>query len=47
MKFEVLMAVNNKIKVFWVMVPCNPVDIYKRFRGTYCSFRTYCLHHMG
>jgi hypothetical protein len=27
--------------VFWVVAPCNLVDVYRRFRGTYC------LHHQG
>jgi hypothetical protein len=27
--------------VFWVVVPCSLVEVYRRFRGT-C-----CLHHQG
>jgi hypothetical protein len=39
MRSEVLTAVSMKMAVFWVAVPCSLVDIYQRFRGTYC------LHH--
>jgi hypothetical protein len=27
--------------VFWVVTPCNLVEIYRRFRGTCCP------HHQG
>jgi hypothetical protein len=27
--------------VFWVIAPCSPVEVYRRFRGPYC------LHHQG
>jgi hypothetical protein len=30
-----------KIAVFWVVAPCNLVEVYRRFRGA-C-----CLHHQG
>jgi hypothetical protein len=30
-----------KMAVFWVVVPCSLVEVYRRFRGT-C-----CLHHQG
>jgi hypothetical protein len=39
--FEVLTAVSTKMTVFWVVAPCNLVEIYKRFKGP-C-----CLHHQG
>jgi hypothetical protein len=39
--FEVLMAVNTKMAVFWVVAPCSLVEVYQRFRGP-C-----CLHHQG
>jgi hypothetical protein len=32
---------NQKISVFWVVVPCSLVEIYRRFRGA-C-----CLHYQG
>jgi hypothetical protein len=36
---EVLTAVTMKMAVFWVVVPCRLVWVYRRFRGLYC------LHH--
>jgi hypothetical protein len=24
-----------KMAVFWVVVPCSPVEVYQRFRGVY------------
>jgi hypothetical protein len=39
--FEVLTAVNTKMAVFWIAVPCSLVEVYQRFRGP-C-----CLHHHG
>jgi hypothetical protein len=30
-----------KMTVFWVVAPCSPVEVYRRFIGT-C-----CLHHKG
>jgi hypothetical protein len=27
--------------VFWVVAPCSPVEVYRRFRGP-C-----CFHHQG
>jgi hypothetical protein len=39
--FEVLTAVSKKMAVFWVVAPCNLVEIYQRFR------RSCCLHHQG
>jgi hypothetical protein len=38
---EVLMAAGMKMAVFWVVAPCNLVEVYQCFRGT-C-----CLHHQG
>jgi hypothetical protein len=40
-RFEVLTVANMKMAVFWVVVPCSLVDVYRRLRGT-C-----CLHHQG
>jgi hypothetical protein len=40
-EFEVLTAVSTKMAVFWVVAPCNLVEVYQRFRGP-C-----CLHHQG
>jgi hypothetical protein len=39
--FQVLTAVSTKMAVFWVVAPCNLVEVYQRFRGP-C-----CLHHQG
>jgi hypothetical protein len=39
--FEVLKAVNTKMAVFWVIVPCSLVEVYQRFR---CPC---CLYHQG
>jgi hypothetical protein len=41
LEFEVLTAVSTQMAVFWVVVPCSLVDVYRRFRDT-C-----CLHHQG
>jgi hypothetical protein len=30
-----------KMAVFWVVSPCSLVDVFRRFRGSYC------LHHQG
>jgi hypothetical protein len=35
------MAASMKMAVFWVVVPCSLVEVYRRFRGA-C-----CLHHQG
>jgi hypothetical protein len=40
-RFHVLKAVSTKMAVFWVVAPCSLVEVYQRFR------RTYCLHHQG
>jgi hypothetical protein len=37
--FEVLMAASMKMAVFWIVALCSLVEVYQRFRGTYC------LHH--
>jgi hypothetical protein len=34
--FEGLTAVNMKMAVFWVVVPCRLVWVYRHFRGLYC-----------
>jgi hypothetical protein len=55
-KFDVLVAVNNKIMVFWNMMPCSSVEWHWNFRGTYCfhlhnlkdknrNVSTFLLHH--
>jgi hypothetical protein len=36
LRFEVLTAVNMKITVFWDVIPCRLVNIYKYFGGTCC-----------
>jgi hypothetical protein len=33
MRFEVLLATNMKMAVFWVVASCNLIDIDRRFRG--------------
>jgi hypothetical protein len=35
-KFEVLAAVSLKVVVFWVVVPCSLVEVYRRFKGACC-----------
>jgi hypothetical protein len=40
-RFQVLTAASMKMTVFWDVAPCSLVDVYRRFRGTYC------LHHQG
>lgn len=32
-RFEVLMVVSMKIVVFWIIVPCSLVDVYRCFRN--------------
>jgi hypothetical protein len=39
--FEVLTAVSIKMTVFWVVTLCHLVEVYHRFRGTFC------FHHQG
>jgi hypothetical protein len=39
--FEVHTAASKKIAVFWVVVPCSLIEVYRRLR------RTCCLHHQG
>jgi hypothetical protein len=34
--FVVLSAVTTNITVFWYLLPCNLVEVYQRFVGTYC-----------
>jgi hypothetical protein len=38
-RFQVLTAASMKMAVFWVLVPCSLVELYRRFRGAFC------LHH--
>jgi hypothetical protein len=38
-RFQVLMAANMKMAVFWTVALCSLVEVYRRFRGS-C-----CLHH--
>jgi hypothetical protein len=33
---EVVTAVNTKGIISWDVTPCNPVEVYRRFGGTYC-----------
>jgi hypothetical protein len=40
-RFQVLTAANMKMTVFWDVAPCSLVEVYRRFRGTYC------LNHQG
>jgi hypothetical protein len=35
------MSASMKMAVFWVVVPCSLVEVYRRFKGD-C-----CLHHQG
>jgi hypothetical protein len=39
--FQVLAAVSMKMVVFWDVAPFSLVEIYRRFRGSYC------LHHQA
>jgi hypothetical protein len=34
--FVVLLVVTTNITVFWYLLLCNLVEIYRRFEGTYC-----------
>jgi hypothetical protein len=35
-RFQVLTAASMKMAVFWVVVPCNLVEVYRRFGNAYC-----------
>jgi hypothetical protein len=35
-RFEVLTVVSIKSTVFWNVVPCSLVEVYKLIGGTYC-----------
>jgi hypothetical protein len=37
LRFQVLTTSNMKMAVFWVVAPCSLVEVYRRFRGAYCS----------
>jgi hypothetical protein len=39
--FEVLTAASMKMAIFWVVAPCNLVEVYRRLRGICCR------HHHG
>jgi hypothetical protein len=36
MRFQVLTAASMKMTVVWDVAPCSLVEIYQRFRGSYC-----------
>jgi hypothetical protein len=36
--FEVLTAACMKMAIFWVVTPYRLVEVYQRFRGTYCFY---------
>jgi hypothetical protein len=38
-RFQVLTAASKKMAVFWVVVPCSLVEVYRRFRGACCLHR--------
>jgi hypothetical protein len=40
-RFQVLTAVSMKVAVFWPVVQCSLVEVYRRFRGPCCP------HHQG
>jgi hypothetical protein len=35
-RFQVLMAVSMKFRVFWDVAPCSHIEADRRFRGAYC-----------
>lgn len=35
-RFTVLTVVTTKNNVVWNVMPCNDVEIYQYFKGTYC-----------
>jgi hypothetical protein len=41
--FEVLTAVVMKSTIFWVITPCSPVKVNRRFGGTYRLLAA-CFH---
>jgi hypothetical protein len=41
MRIQVLMAASMKMTIFWVVVLCSLVQVYRRFRDA-CGF-----HHQG
>jgi hypothetical protein len=38
-RFEVFTAASLKMSVSWVVVQCNVVEVYRRFRGACCLRR--------
>jgi hypothetical protein len=38
-KFQVLTTVSMKFIVFWDILPCNQIDVDRRFRGACCLHR--------
>jgi hypothetical protein len=36
MTFEILTMLAMMMVAFWVVTPCEPVQRYQSFRGTYC-----------
>jgi hypothetical protein len=39
-RFEVLTAASMKMTIFWVVVLCSLVEVYRRFRGVATSITT-------
>jgi hypothetical protein len=35
-RFQVLTAASMKFRAFWDVLPCNQIDVDRRFRGMYC-----------
>jgi hypothetical protein len=40
-RFQAVTVASMKMAVFWVVAPCNLVEVHRRFRGAWC------LHHQG
>jgi hypothetical protein len=35
-KCNVIVSRRVKVPLFWVVAPCSLIEVYRRFRGTFC-----------
>jgi hypothetical protein len=34
--FEILIVETTRIAIFWSVIPCSLIDVYRHFGGAYC-----------